>query len=584
MRQRALVWTGILVLLLAACGPGQQATATPTSRAPAGAPTSTPAPGATPIQPTRPAASPTPAPSATPAGTGPKYGGTLKTPMRTDPVGWDAMQISGGYLDMRKQFNVVFGGLITRPSVPEVNPCQSSPRLESLEGFRWVDDRTLELKLRPGIRFHNKPPVNGREATAEDLAYSLNRAAFVWPVSGAKNVAAHIKSIDAIDRYTVRVKTDGPVPQIGNTLLATYFGSAIVPSEAVTKEPLTDPSKAYIGTGPFMFKEYRRGVKVVHVRNPDYWKKDLPYLDGLEFAIMPDVSTRLAALLSGKLDLWVEEVPAPVVDSIKKYPAINVQGCPSTSGYNFLWMDLFTPNSPFKDVRVRRAVSMAIDRDAILKTIMQGQGMDAPFAPPPLNEWYLTRDAFPQPIRKYLEYRPEEAKKLLAEAGYPPGALKTQIEVTARYTSPYPELVEGIADQLNSVGIDARLDWREYVSWLEREQDCQWQGMRISRLPYEDQWRLMGRLHSKAGCPENKGGVSDPELDKLIERLVVTVDLNKQKELAAQIQARFVDQAWAVSVPDFLDYSAANPWVKNWNRGGYAAYSSTYTEVVWLDK
>ncbi|MBI2917783.1 MAG: ABC transporter substrate-binding protein [Chloroflexi bacterium] len=593
MRTKLLAALGAMLLALAACGPAaQEATATPTNppvrATTAPSVTATPLPqGPTPAAAAAAAAATaTPAPVATaaPAIAKPKYGGVLKTPLRTDPFGWDVMQITGGYLDMRKQFIVVFNTLASQPSTPEVKPCQTTVRLELLESWRVVDETTVEFKLRPGLKFHNKPPVNGREATADDLAYSLNRALFVYPIRGADSLAPRIKSIDVVDKYTVRLKTAGPVPQVPTTLLATQYGTTVVPKEVWPKEVVNDPYKAYIGTGPFMFKEYRPGVKVVHEKNPSYWKEGLPYLDGLEYVIMPDISTRTASLRSGRLDMIVEEVPAPIVSVLEKDPRINIQGCPATSGYNFLWMDAMNPKSPFSDLRVRRAVSMAVDRDNLLKSTMQGRGYDTPHAPPALHEWYLATGDFPPEIRKYLEYRPEEAKKLLAEAGYPPGSIKTGIEITAQYTSPYPEIVQALNAQLAQVGIEARLNWMEYATWLQRGQVCKWEGMRIGRMAYEDEWRHLAKLNSKIGCAENKAGIADPGLDPFIDQLLVTVDPAKQKELAAQIQFRIVDQAWVVSIPDVKDYSAANIWVKNWNRGGYAAFASTYNEIIWLDR
>lgn len=587
MRTKLLAVLGAMLLALAACGPAaQEATATTTSpparATTAPSATTTPLPqGATPAPAT---ATPAPVATAAPAVAKPKNGGVLKTPLRTDPYGWDVMQITGGYLDMRKQFTVVFNTLASQPSTPDIKPCQTTVRLEALESWRVVDENTVEFKLRPGLRFHNKAPVNGREATAEDLAYSLNRAIFVYPIRGVESLAPRIKSIDVVDKYTVRLKTGGPIPSIPTTLLATQYGTAVVPKEVWPKEVVTDPYKAYIGTGPFMFKEYRPGVKVAHEKNPNYWKQGLPYLDGLEFAVMPDVSTRTASLRSGRLDMIVEEVAVPIVNALQKDPRINIQGCPATSGYNFLWMEAMNPKSPFNDVRVRRAVSMAIERDNLLKSTMQGHAFDTPYAPPALHEWYLATADYPQETRKYLEYRPEEAKKLLAEAGYAPGAIKTHIEITARYTSPYPEIVEALNAQLAKVGIEARLNWMEYATWLERGQVCKWEGMRIGRMAYEDEWRHLAKLSSKAGCAENKANISDPVLDPLIDKLLVTVDPAKQKELATQIQYRIADQAWVVSIPDPKDYSAANAWVKNWNRAGYAAFASTYTEVIWLDR
>lgn len=589
MRQQLFVWFGTLVLLAAACGPAAsptsvpQATATPRLTAVA---TSTPLPPSG----TRVSATPTPAASAAPRGPAeakPKYGGTVTTALRTDPQDWDPHAMKSGYRDARLQHNMVFSGLITNPAVPEVPSCAASSNLDALEKWEWTDPTTLALKLRQGINFVNQPPVNGREATANDVVFSLKRGIFEEPMRGVELVSKMVTDIKAVDRYTVRITFKRPTPQFIDTVLSNYYGALLLPPEARNVQGFyRPPETAYKGTGPFMFKEWRTGVHVLYERNPNYWKKGLPYVDSVKMMIIPDQSTRAASLRSGKLDIWAGEIPTPMALGLQKTsPEIETQGCPMDSGFGYLWMQAgVNAVKPFDDVRVRRAVNMAIDREGMTKSALMGYGVDTPFAAIGFHEWYLSTNDYPPEIRKYISYDPAEAKKLLLEAGYPNG-FDTEVEWTTRFGSPGNEMVESIIADLNKVGIRAKLYLEEYVAYLDRGTKAGFKPLRMGKpTTWTDPWRVMSRLHSQNALSENKAGISDPVLDKLIDELLVTMDVKRQKELAAQIQYRAIDQAWVVSVPQPMDWTADLPRVKDFKNTGNLHWAYTWLERVWLDK
>ncbi|MBI2917782.1 MAG: hypothetical protein HYY01_07275 [Chloroflexi bacterium] len=594
MSRKLLAAVGAVVLALAACGPAAQeatpaptsppaqSTATPVATAPASA-TATPQ--------AKPAATPTPAPTAKPAVaptaaavSGPKKGGLLKVLLRADPPGWDMMKVTGGYNDLRKTHNAVYSMLFNTPTTEGSPACESVIAPDTAQSWKWVNDNLFEVKLQQGMRFQNKAPVNGREVTADDVVFSLTRAFHQVPIRAIQPVAAHVKKIEAADRYTVRFETDQPLPALIPTGLFSQYGAVILAKESAGPTGTWDnPDISYIGSGPFEFAGYRPGVKISLKRFADYWKPGLPYVDAVDFLIIPDQSTRVALLRSGQADLWPDEMPSTVAEDIRaRNPKIELQGCPMTSGFGFLWMAQYGDNNPFLDVRVRRAVSMAIDRDAFIKTILHGEGVEAPYAPA-VDPLFTRMSDYPPELRRYLEYRPEDAKKLLAEAGYPNG-FKTSIEVTAQYGSPHNEMVEAIAAMLPKIGIDVTIKWTEYVLWLERGQQAKWENMRFGKVNVDDPFAYLSRFHSKASVGENKSKVRDSVMDQLVDELGRTVDPDKQIDVAKKIQHRIADQSWVVQVPQPLDYSAGNPWVKGFRRAGIAQKSAPWLERIWLDR
>jgi len=584
VRQRALVWTGILVLLLAGCGPGQPATVTPTSRAPAGAPTSTPAPGATPIQPTatRPAASPTPSPVAAVPASGPKAGGTLKTYMRNDVPSWDPHLTVGGSDPTSQAQDAVFSLLATVQGTPETD-CKTTLASEAAESWRWTDDTTLEVKLRPGILFQNKPPVNGREATAEDVAYSLRRF-FKYQVTAALGaIAPHVKSIDAADRYTVRIKTDTYLSSFITVVFPSWYGSVILAKESGgPAEQWHDPKTSYIGTGPFMFVEHVPGVKAVFDKNPTYWKKGLPYLDRVEFAVLPDMSTRVAALLSGKLDLIHSSLPVTQASLVKeRRPDMRIEKCPSDNAYR---LNFRTDRAPFSDVRVRQALSMAIDRDAIVKSVLQSEGYTLGVTIPGLA-YILSIKDYPPEARRYLEYHPDEAKKLLTEAGFPNG-FNTTVEFTPGYGSPANEMVEAIVDMFNQVGVKAKLVWTDLPRFRVTVIQGEYDQLSFTKAGVGDSWNDTTRFSSDAGKVSNRSYYKDAETDRLIAAIQSAKGDEALTRAFRDFQIRYATQVPAVLTPSPYDYGAARPQVHGFflSTAGYTRLTGTWLERMWLDR
>ncbi|MBI2919051.1 MAG: hypothetical protein HYY01_13810 [Chloroflexi bacterium] len=591
MHSRVIGLIVALGLMVAACGPAAQPTVAPPTQpaATVAPPTSTVAPKLSPtaVIGGTPAASPTPVPTRAPTPTtasarGPQYGGILKTQLRGDPVGWDPQRLTGGYLDALKVANMVFEPLGGYPAPPTVPECAMVPTPIALEKWEWPNDRTLDLKLRQGMKFHNKPPVNGREVTSDDMLYSLDRAFYKVKSRGTPALAPRITGMQATDRYTVRMTFDRPTPMIIDQVIAAIYVPFIMPKEAALDGKYEDPAKTYVGSAAFMFKEYRPGVKVSYVKNPDYWNKGLPYLDGVDLLIIPEQSTRLALFQSGSLDYWLGEVPGTFVERVQKISQAMLYSCaPYThDGYIAPRNDL----PPFNDVRVRRAMSMSLDRKALLDAVLGGQGTEAVMVPAGTYPWALRAQDLPPETRRYVEYRPDEAKKLLAEAGFPNG-FKTTLDGSARYGAPHVPYVEAVAAMLGKVGIEATIKMWDYSLFQTGPNEGKQAGLMMTRYSYIDPYQAISEFYPRwEDNGLNKAHVDDPVLSKLGEELFITVDPARRDEIMRQVVLRMVDQAFVLMLPALNEFTAVQKWVGGFHMAGQRTQAGPLITPLWLEK
>src|SRR5919204_316228 len=209
----------------------------------------------------------------------PKYGGLVRMAEREPPNLDPHLSIS--FLTQNVG-SLIYNGLVRLTYVSEQkNDADLTIRPDLAERWEYLDDKTVVFYLRKGVKFHNKPPVNGREVTARDVKYSLERFA---AKSGFRARFDDVERIDIVDDYTVKIITKHPfAPMLIN--LATPSYCVILPKEAEDKYGDFNQAEAAIGTGPFVLERYERGVRLAFKRNPDYYIKGLPYVDGIEWQV-----------------------------------------------------------------------------------------------------------------------------------------------------------------------------------------------------------------------------------------------------------------------------------------------------------
>jgi len=279
--------------------------------------------------------------------------------------------------------------------------------------WRALDATTWEFKLRRGVRFHD-----GSELTAQDVVFSIERTLQVQN-GQLRPFTQRIVAKETPDLYTVRLKTAAPYAMVPYDLNSVFIVSRKAAAGARPED--FDSGKAMVGTGPFRFVRFARGDRVELARNDKYWG-GVPPWERVTFRIVPSDPARLAALLSGDLDL-IEQVPTADLDRIRRDALLQ-------TAQKISWRTIFFhldqreqaqgggARNPFRDLRVRRALSMAINRQAIAERLMDGAAVPASnLVSPPVYGY--------APDLKPDVYDLEGAKRLLAEAGYPDGFATT---------------------------------------------------------------------------------------------------------------------------------------------------------------
>ncbi|MBI2918516.1 MAG: hypothetical protein HYY01_11055 [Chloroflexi bacterium] len=591
-RRRLLTILGALALVLAGCAPAaKEATPTPTSP-PAGItlpPATSPPAGITPPPATstpvgKPAPKPTPAPTQAPAA-GPKSGGTLNAVIEPrEPRGWDGWAWKSGSGDVRWRHNLNFSQLFDMALSAE-QPCTRVFQPELAQSWSWVTGTTLEVKLRQGVKFHNKPPVNGREMTSDDVVWSATRFIKEDTIRGMEATAPHVTKIEATDRYTVRFHLDVPMPTFLTENLTSYYGALVLPREVVDeKGRWTDPAKSYIGTGPFTFQEHVPGVRSTFVKNPEFFKKGLPYFDVIRGMVIPDIATQAASLRSGAIDM-IYDVPAPIATALKGLRGMAIDSCPGVSSMPArIYFDTTKP--PFSDVRVRRAVQIALDREGMVKSVLLGQAVTGPRFSPTIHPYWVGWDELPPETAQWVKYDPQRARQLLAEAGYPKG-FDAGLKANTGYGSPFPELTEAVVALLRDIGINAKPNYRTAIEFAHFSNTGDFGGDLIvlgqigeasAPVSFATTW------HSQAPLSLNRGRVNDAEVDRLLDQILVETNLDKQMQLFKQMDIRMIDQAWEPTPGTFpMEFTALRDTVRGFSGRTYQR-SSTYLERMWLDR
>jgi peptide/nickel transport system substrate-binding protein len=318
--------------------------------------------------------------------------------------------------------------------------------------WRVIDDTTVEFDLRQDVKFHN-----GQAFTADDVVYTINFIAN--PASGVTNQrnVAWLKSAEKLDTYKVRINFKAPFPPYLEYLAIPII---IHPHEYYAKEGRKGQNIKPIGSGPYRITRYEPGKIIVMERNSDYYPgtlKSIAKVGKIEITFVPDVQTQIANLMTGNADLLTTPVPRDMVDNFALNPMLQVVSVP-TMRINFLQFNVLdtTVSPALKDVRVRKAIMHAIDREAIAKATM-GKGYTIPAALCYRDQFGCTDQGIP-----VYDYNPQKAKDLLKEAGL--GSVDVVLNV---FTS--REAAEMIQGYLGKVGIRANIVYEQYPAVREKQ-------------------------------------------------------------------------------------------------------------------
>lgn len=505
----------------------------------------------------------------------PKAGGVLNS-YGDDFTDWDVVY-QGKTSENSKNHGLVYDTLLRIKRGPGVDFVEIT--LEPNLAERWEvssDGRSFTYYLRPGVKWANVAPVNGRQFTSADVKWTIEYYSRTGeyldkglPFSQMAALFEGLEGVETPNPSTVRVRFKDPNAPFPNYSASRWMPMA--PRETFKADAKPSPRiDTLIGTGPFMLDpaDSLRDNRWVFKKNPDYWDAPKPYIESIRRLIIPDLSTRRAAFQARQID-WLPIASADYA-TVPETQQANPQSV-LQEALNPVPNVLFASqlrNGPLRDIRVRRAISLGIDRDEYNNVLSAGKG-----------EWQLSggwpglfNDA---ETKQMLKYDPEEAKRLLAEAGYPNGLRLEDIPSTVNVAAQLRQA------QLKKIGIDV------YFTVLPREQNrarlyvgdfdffcCGGTGIGDADFDAFQSSFL-------SGSGQNWSQIKDPELDKLILAQRQQLDPTKRRENQRAVVKRINEMAWNPGMVTAPTATFWHPYVKNfgahWTQGPPDAF-------VWLDK
>ena len=442
------------------------------------------------------------------------------------------------------------------------------------------DGRTYTFHIRKGVHWHNKAPMNGRELTAQDIEYNYHRiwglgSGYTEPLPGSLLEAIGTESVTATDQWTVEFKLKEPNPGALHKIMVVHIGF-ILPREVIEQHGDISDWRNFVGTGPYELTDWVQGTSITHTRNPDYWGFDekypqnrLPYTDKLVGLFIMEEATRLAGLRSGRIDFLgfpagvSDIVSADVLDSLRKTdPEIDLVPWWDRSE-NSVALDTTKP--PFDDIRVRKAMQIALDLQTINDTYYKGTAMWKPQGPvgEGLKGYYTPFDEWPDEVKKNYAYDPERARQLLAEAGYPDG-FETALVWSSEGDLGYAEIAAGY---WKAIGVDVEIRGMDRPQLIPLLTGGDYGGMAGAVTGWSHPYGAVPVLRNNGHSTSiwNIPSFKDAELDAMIEAGESAASLAEEQRLAREADMYMIEKHVYLWGPKAGKYMAVQPWVEGYN-------------------
>jgi peptide/nickel transport system substrate-binding protein len=464
--------------------------------------------------------------------------------------------------------------------VDQAKPRASEDTLvgELAERWEWQDrGRALALALRKGVTWHDGKPFGSADVRHTfDLLREAPGTTARLRVNPRKDWYTNVQGVDTPDAHTAIVRLKRPQPSLLMMLGSGY--SPVYPAHVAPAELRQKP----VGTGPFRFVRHQVDQVIELERNPDYFVKGRPYLDGIRFMIISKRETQMAAVVTGQVDIGplFGVTRAMAEAAVRNNPKLRAIETATNTEYNVL---MNTKKPPFANPKVRLAVSLAVDRRGFQRGVMQGDAiLSATMLPPPDGAWGIpaselaTTPGFGDPAESKAR-----ARALLAEAGFGP-ANPLKLAIATRLFAAQPDAAAYVASELALVGVSATVDTVETALWYSR----------LNRHEFLIAVNATGRVDDPdptfyenyaCGSPRNYGDYCNAEVDRLIELQSSTTDRAKRRELVLEIQRRIEADA-ARPILGFAKQSVVFwPHVR-----GFVPHTNIHNyhrmQDVWLDK
>jgi peptide/nickel transport system substrate-binding protein len=507
----------------------------------------------------------------------PKSGGALNVMLREDlPQGFAIHESS--------TYSTSFPALPCFNNLVFFDPAKPTESMDTIVGdlaerWSWQDNyKNLVFFLRKDVKWHDGKPFTSKDVKFTfDMLRETSDAPAKLRINPRKDWYANIEHIEAADPSTVVFRLKRPQPALLMMLASGYspvYAAHIPPAQYRT---------SCIGTGPFKLKEWRRGEFVEYVKNPDYFVKGRPYLDGLKYVVIVERGTRTAALQAGQLDTACPgETSKTTMDQLKKAVPQMVFHTVAQDVTDNIIMNV--KKAPFDNPKVRLAVSYAIDRRGLIQASHQGGAiLGAAMLPRPFGIWGVSdKDLLTMPGYGKADEMKARAKKLLAEAGITPDK-PLKVEMGTRAIAIYIDMASYVINELKQVGIDATLKQVETAQWHAMATRGDYQiGANLTGLGTDDPDANFYENYA-CGSPRNYSQYCNEEVMKMFDRQSQELDPKKRLEQVVAIQKRLEQDAPRPILAQRLDYFAHWPHVK-----GLVPHNNVYNfsrfQDVWRDK
>ncbi|HEV8440852.1 MAG TPA: ABC transporter substrate-binding protein [Methylomirabilota bacterium] len=507
----------------------------------------------------------------------PKHGGTLHIMQREDlPQGFAVHETS--------TYSTSFPSLPCFNNLVFFDQTKATESLDTIVGdlaekWSWQDNyKNLVFFLRKDVKWHDGKPFTSKDVK---FTFDMLREAADAPaklrINPRKDWYANMEHVEAPDPHTVVFRMKRPQPSLLMMLASGYtpiYAAHVPPAQYRT---------TCVGTGPFKLKEWRKGEFVDYVKNPDYFVKGRPYLDGLRYVVIVERGTRTAALQAGQLDAASPgETTKATMDQLKKAVPQMVFHQVAQDVTDNIIMNVKKP--PFDNPKVRLAVSYAIDRRGLIQASHQGGAMlGAAMLPKPYGVWGMVeKDLLALPGYGKADEMKARAKKLLAEAGFTHDK-PLKVEMATRAIAIYVDMASFVINELKQVGVEATLKQVETAQWHPMATRGDYQiGANLTGLGTEDPDANFYENYA-CGSPRNYSQYCSEEVMRLFDRQSQELDVKKRLTMVVEIQKRLEQDAARPILAQRLDYYAHWPHVK-----GLVPHHNVYNfsrfQDVWRDK
>jgi peptide/nickel transport system substrate-binding protein len=502
-----------------------------------------------------------------------KAGGILKIPHFDSPASMSLHEEATAAAN-RPMMGVFNNLVMFRQDVPQNNMQSIVPDLAT--SWSWNEEGTeLTFPLRKGVKWHDGEPFS-----AEDVKCTWDllsgKTSDKLRLNPRKSWYRNLEEVTTNGDHEVTFHLKRPQPSFVAMLASGW--SAVYPCHVAARDMRSHP----IGTGPFKFVEFKPNEHIKVTRNPDYWKQGRPYLDGIDYTIIPNVSTRTLAFVTGKYDV-IPGVSIPLLKDVKSQAPDAICEVVSTNIARTLGINRDKP--PFDNPDLRRAMTLTLDRQAYIDILTEGKGdIGAVMQPPPEGAWGMP----PEILRTLPGYDPDvrknraEARQIMEKLGYGPDK-RLAVTVSTRNIATYRDSSAILIDQLKEIYIDGVLEPIDTVNWYPRVMRKDFTvTVNVSENSLDDPDPAFYQNYV-CGAERNYTGYCNPELDQAIDRQSMEPDRNKRKQLVWEIERKLAEDDARPIIYYLRGATCWQPYVKGLTLMVNSIFNGSRFEDLWLD-